>query len=166
MTDAELYRLIMTVALITGIVFLAVSVLLFFRLKIMKVIRDLTGRSAKYGIKKSKEEVKKRKEQEMAFAQQHQTRAGKKNTGKLKGKVGKTEEISEETTILENNETTVLQNEDTVVLEPAMNENFQHTEVLAENDTERLGEPAAKKPAADMVIEDDITVVNTDVIIK
>lgn len=190
MTDAETYNLIVTVSLITGVVFLAISIILFFRLKILKVIGDLTGRSAKQGVKKkkNKEEVMKRREQELAVAQLKEAKANKKQ----KQKKSKTEKISNETTILEANETTVLTAQETEVLTSPetevltsqetevlggayqsaiihssdtqqLNKNVAITEQLSNGATEILGEPAADP---DLIIEDNITVVNTDVIIE
>lgn len=172
MTDAELYGVIVTVAMITGIVFLAVSVLLFFRLRIVKVIRDLTGRSAKYGIKKSKADVKKRKEQEQRFAKQQRAHSkGAKGTG-MNSQSDRTEELGEATTVLES--------QDTVVLDTATNADIQETEVLRTEQlgteqlatgTERLSKASSssdmeiQSETADMIIEDNITVVNSDVII-
>ena len=213
MTDAELFNLIVTVALISGIVFLAISVILFFRLKILKVIGDLTGRSAKQGVKrkKNKEEVMKRREQELAVTQLKEAKANKKQ----KKSKEKTEKITNETTVLQNNETEVLTAQSTEVLASQETEvlgyaetevltspetevlGYAETEVLTSPETEVLGEGSyetapdsshteqlAEKNGIteqlsngttevlaesiidpDLIIEDNITVVNTDIII-
>ena len=159
MTDAELCGLVVNVAIITGIVFLAISVLLFFRLKIIKVIGDLTGRNARQGVKRSKAEVKKRKEQELEFAKRRQAIA-RSNEAKVSGKLAKTEEIMDQTT--------VLTSQDTVVLEPTADLSRKHTEMLGSQDTEVLSQTSQLDEPMDngLVIEDDVTVVNTDVIIE
>lgn len=213
MTDAEFYSLVVTVALITGIVFLAISMLLFFRLRIIKVIGDLTGRSAKQGVKKkNKEEVIKRKEQEMEVARLKEEKAAKKQ----KRNNRKTEKITNETTLLESEETSLLGSSETVVLEPegssetvvleaAQIQGIDETTVLSSNETEVLTSDVGQtvplkgvteqlskndrpsetsygkttplkadteqlaggmEEGSDMVIEDNITVVNTDVIIE
>lgn len=202
MTDAELYNLIVTVALITGVVFLAISVILFFRLKILKVIGDLTGRSAKQGVKKrNKEDVMKRREQELQVAQLKEAKANKKQAKKAK-----TEKISE-TEVLESNETVVLAAQETEVLGSAETDVLSspetevlgcaETDVLSYPETEVLGgtsyqtktessntEQLDRKDAIteqlsggateilsetiadpDLVIEDNITVINTDITI-
>lgn len=157
MTQAELYSLVVKGALISGIVFFIISVLLFFRLNIRKVIGDLTGSSAKKGAKRSKADVKRRKEQEQEFAKRRQAIA-KSNEAKLSEKLAKTEKIVQETT--------VLGSDATVVLEPTMDLKGQATERLEERGTELLSE-SAYKVAEDygMVIEDEVTVVNTDVVL-
>ena len=64
-------------------------------------------------------------------------------------------------------ETTVLDNDATVILEPAMDLK-QGTEPLTGSETEVLSDADRRKLAEElgMVIEDDVTVVNTDVIIQ
>lgn len=190
MTQTEMYSLIVKIALVTGVVFFVISLILFFRLKIMKVIGDLTGQSAKKGIKRNKEDVIKKKQQELEASKKRKEAMDRKEKLKADRRASAkteqiTEKISNETTVLGNDtnettvlgsstnettvlgynasETSVLGGDDTVVLSTASNS--RGTEKLG--DTEVLTSSAKQKaPKADSLeIEDEITVVNSDLII-
>ena len=82
------------------------------------------------------------------------------NEAKVSGKLARTENIMDETM--------VLGSQDTVVLEPTADLSRNKTEMLRSQDTEVLSETSQMTEPENngMVIEDDVTIVNTDVTIE
>lgn len=173
----EVYRYIFLGGLALSILMLIASVVLFFVLKIPKVIGDLTGRTARKAI----EDI--RKQNEQSGDKTYRSSAVNRQRGKLTDKISKsgrlekraespfgtgviteqlsgkaapvaneTTVLSEETTVL-SNETTVLANE-TTVLEPVSME----TTVLT---SEAAPVQAAQSVAPRFQVEYEITFVHT-----
>lgn len=180
----EMYRYIFLGAAIACGVMVLVSAILFFTLKIPKVIGDLSGRNAKKAIENI------RKQNEATGDKKYQSSAVNLERGKLTDKISQsgrvvsrndapfgtgviTEKISTqqlppeepagetvllqniETTLLQNNETTLLQSNETTVLSPEMGQ----TENL------QAAQPQIQPPAVVQnvfEIEFQITYIHTD----
>ena len=154
----ETYRYVFLGGAIAAGVLLAVSILLFFVLRIPKVISDLTGRTARKAIENI------RMQNEQTGDKSYQSSAVNLERGKLTDKISKsgqiiprdatpfgtgvitekisTQKLSEEepageTTLLNSNETTLLSTDETSLLQPEFGETtlLQPDGVSAVNDT-------------------------------
>lgn len=171
----EIYRLIFFIALALCGVMAIVSVLLFFLLKIPRVVGDLTGRTARKAIENI------RKQNEESGDKTYKSSAVNMQRGKLTDKISPsgrivpraetpfgtgiiTEQLADkpgaaETTVLSAAETTVLDAaSETTVLSPEYGE----TSVL---DTPMMPSQPEPVPTQEFVIEYEITFVHTSEII-
>lgn len=170
----EMYRYIFLGALIACCVFFVIAVVLFFTLKIPKVINDLTGRTARKAIENI------RMQNEQSGDKAYQSSAVNLERGKLTDKISKsgrlmprgatpfgTGVITEKISAIEleqpAGETAVLDQSigETDVLAPATGE----TEVLAPaaGETEILA--PAQQPAQAFTVEYEITFIHTSEVI-
>lgn len=182
----EVYRYIFYGGAILAGIMLAISVVLFFVLKIPHVVGDLTGANARKAIEKIRNQNENTGDK--VYKSSHVNRERGKITDKISpsgrliktptGQMGgamATEKIgtgqmppAEETTVLGSNETTVLGSSETTVLNSGAGE----TAVLSNNETPVLtggaGETTvltAQEPSVVFQIEYEITYVHTDEVI-
>lgn len=160
----EMYRNVFIIALILSAVFFAVSVVLFFLLKIPKIIGDLSGATAKKAISQIREQNEKTGEKAYKSSQVNIERGKLTDKISLSGKIIRqdltmglamaTEKISTQILTPVGNETTILNNDiaETAVLNYEIS---QETTLLEEANNQNV-----------FVIEYDITYIHTDEVIS
>ncbi|SFR69009.1 hypothetical protein [Anaeromicropila populeti] len=135
--EAKVFNLLFISGLVAAGVFLMISIILFFRLHIVKVIGVLTGSSAKKGTQQIREKSQSVENVRRLEKQHGKSKELKGKTAGLKKATKQLKKESEnqvsETTVLEANETAVLGQNETAVLDT------NETIVLGEGQTTVLG---------------------------